>query len=314
MDAFLAQRQALADRSHLVVGNEAGDLDSVACAIAFAYLAQGQDTVPWVPVVQTHRADLVLRPENLRVLAHCGIDPAHLCCVDELPPLSASTSVVLVDHNRATGPFRDSKVVRMFDHHNDEHAHKDAQRIVYAPSAAGSCASVLTTHLLERSKTIDRSLADLLYSAILVDTIGLCARVGKAQACDYAARDILAPWSSWADSDAAKAWHDVLQRAKNDVSHLSTPEKLRRDYKYIECPAKNAPCTWRIGTVSTTEPLPPWSHSSSFYADLDAFSRARSLDGLLILTSYDVAGDEATIAREVLFYVPDTGCRWMSRP
>jgi len=308
MDAFLAQRRAQPSRTHLVVGNEAGDLDSLACAIAFAYLAQANDDALWVPIVQTPRADLALRPENLRVLAHCGIDPAHLCCVDELPlPLPASTCVVLVDHNRATGPFRDTNVVRILDHHNDEHAHGEAQRTVYAPGDAGSCASVLAAHMLEHSQAVDRTVADLLYSAILVDTLGLSAHVGKAQACDHAARDLLAPTSSWADAAAAHAWLDTLQHAKNDVSHLSTPEKLRRDYKAIECPAHNAPRTWHIGTASTTEPVPAWSHTPHFYADLDAFARARSLHVLLILASYEVSGGEhATLVREVLFYVPDT--------
>ncbi|WFD20902.1 exopolyphosphatase [Malassezia caprae] len=309
MDAFLAKRQAQASRTHLVVGNEAGDLDSVACAIAYAYLHQASDDAQWVPIVQTPRADLVLRPENLRVLAHCGIDPAHLCCVDELPqPLPASTCVVLVDHNRATGLFRDAKVVRILDHHNDECAHGDAQRTVYMPGDAGSCASVLTTHLLERPEAVDRAVADLLYSAILVDTLGLSAHVGKAQKCDYAARDLLAPASSWADEAAAHAWHDTLQHAKNDVSHLTTSEKLRRDYKAIECAARNAPRTWHIGTASTTEPVPAWSHTPRFYADLDAFARARSLHALLILASYEVPGDEhPALVREVLFYVPETG-------
>ena len=308
MDTFLAQRQQ-APRTHLVVGNEAGDLDSLACAIAFAYLAQANDSAPWVPIVQTPRADLVLRPENLRVLAHCGIDPAHLCCVDELPKLlPASTCVVLVDHNRATGPFRDANVVRIIDHHNDEHAHGEALRTIYAPGDAGSCASVLATHMLERSRGVDRTVADLLYSAILVDTIGLSARAGKAQACDLAARDLLAPASSWARSDAAELWFDALQHTKNDVSHLSTSEKLRRDYKAFECAARNAPRTWHIGTASTTEPLSAWSPTPHFFEDLDAFARARSLHALVVLTSYEIPGGEhATLAREVLFYVPATG-------
>ena len=98
LEEFWASRRATdaPSATHFVVGNEAADLDSIACAIAFAFFERDQT---WVPVVQARRDDLRLRRENLAVLERCGIEASSLCCLDELPTMSRDKHVVLVDHN-----------------------------------------------------------------------------------------------------------------------------------------------------------------------------------------------------------------------
>ncbi len=101
----------------IVMGNEAGDLDSLVCAIAFSFLsaqraksasthAQTTDDsssagARWYPLVQTERRDLKLRPENSLALRSCFVDEAHLITLDDFDEVlgsSAKVEVALVDH------------------------------------------------------------------------------------------------------------------------------------------------------------------------------------------------------------------------
>lgn len=297
MDVFLASRRTISAPTHYVVGNEAGDLDSLACAVAYAYVYR--DEAPWVPVVQTRRSDLRLRPENQLILRHLGIDEAHITCLDDVQNLDRTHHVVLVDHNRATGPFVKATIVGVIDHHVDEQLYKDAAlRQVYAPSDAGSCASVLTR--IVRDHFLPPALCDLLYSAILLDTIQFDANVGKAQAIDYEARDRLAPHSSWATTREASRHFHAMQVAKNDTSHLTTLEKLRRDYKQFSCDGAEQ-TTWDVGAASTTEPLDVFCATSRFWDDMATFAHEQGVHLLMILTSYEHQG---TLHRALLLYAP----------
>lgn len=291
MDAFLRQRQASwAAASAIVTGNEAADLDSLACALAYARLSTD---AAWVPVLQTRRADLRLRADNLLMLRHLGVDPAHMCCVDDVH-VQDGARVVLVDHNRATGPFTTAAVVGVLDHHADEGQHTGASlREMYKPSDAGSCASVVTHHF--RGADIPRDVADLLYSAVLIDTLNFDARAGKAQALDMAARDRLAPLSSWPTEAAAARHFQALSEARNDTSHLTPAEKLHRDYKQF-----GAAGAWVWGASSTTEPLAVLCTPDGFEA-MRVWSDERRLDVLLVLAGYEADGQTR---RELLLYIP----------
>ncbi|KAI3617879.1 hypothetical protein CBS9595_003788 [Malassezia furfur] len=310
--AFLRTRKGLAARgaTHWVLGNEAGDLDSLACAIGFAFLSQyAEPSGPqWVPVVQTPRADLVLRPENLAMLHKCRVDPEVLVCVDEMPALGTDAVLALVDHNRVSDAFRAAHVAAVLDHHVDEGMHTDAgARVVVPPERAGSCASVLTTYFAPRlppAPPLPPAMADLLLSAVLIDTYNFSPDAGKAQAVDEAARTFLARQSSYPSANAQAALFDALVRAKSDVSGLSVPQKLRRDYKRLECEAQGGG-VWRIGTSSTVEPLAALVRdgSDALTDALRTFCTERSLDVEVVLAGFQ--DDAGQMHRELLVYAPD---------
>lgn len=310
--AFLRTRKGLAalGATHWVLGNEAGDLDSLACAIGFAFLSQyAEPSGPqWVPVVQTPRADLVLRPENLAMLHKCRVDPEALVCVDEVPALGADAVLALVDHNRVSDAFRAAQVAAIIDHHVDEGAHTSADaRVVVPPERAGSCASVLTTYFAPRlppAPPLPPAMADLLLSAVLIDTYNFSRDAGKAQAADEAARTFLARQSSYPTAEAQAALFDELVRAKSDVSALSVPQKLRRDYKLLECDARGGGA-WRVGTSSTVEPLAALVRdgSDALFDALRTFATERALDVVVVLAGFQ--DDAGRTHRELLVYAPD---------
>ena len=302
LEEFWASRRATdaSSATHFVVGNEAADLDSIACAIAFAFFERDQT---WVPVVQARRDDLRLRRENLAVLERCGIEASSLCCLDELPTMSRDKHVVLVDHNQATKYFQQATIDRIFDHHKDEHQHLNARRVIYSPDDAGSCASVLTMHW--RPDDVPTFVADLLYMAILLDTVNFNRRAGKAQTLDYDAQRCLAPHLSFPIEHQDALFHD-LQRMKNDTSHLSTTDHLRRDYKQMTCAAAHGGC-WTIGMASVTLPLRALTEAGGFYDDALAFAEEHQVDVLMVLAGYQ--DEQAAWRRELMLLASEANAK-----
>lgn len=299
---FLRQRRT-APTSLWAIGNEAGDLDSLACAIAYAYLQSSVTGEAWSPVLQTPRRDVSLRPENGAALAASGLSTNDIACIDEVRPTN-DTRVALVDHNVVTRAVSAAHVTAVIDHHADSGAYPDASpRVVRRPEEAGSCASVLTCYFWPRLRdAVPQALADLLLGAIAIDTIGWDRAAGKAQAIDHEARDLLLPQSSLS-SETLMQRCAALTAARDDVSGLPTPEQLRRDYKEFVCPSASGE-PWRIGAASVTIPLAQWvaREKDTFAAALDAFARERSLDALVALAGYK----DSELRRELLFYVPQS--------
>jgi exopolyphosphatase len=72
---------------HLVLGNEASDLDSVACALVYAYHLAKQPRMAArlvLPLVNVPLAELPLRTEITHVLARLQLAPSELLSIHEL--------------------------------------------------------------------------------------------------------------------------------------------------------------------------------------------------------------------------------------
>ncbi|KAG8683754.1 Exopolyphosphatase, partial [Ceratobasidium sp. 395] len=198
----------------IVMGNEAGDLDSCASAIAHSYLSTTLDNTRTVALIQTPRADLALRPENLLAfqLAHLDSNHADLLTLDDIMSSiqlsKLRTSFALVDHNRLLPKFiteGPDRVTAIFDHHEDEKQHTNANPRTI--SMTGSCASIVADHYRDRfpSNEAIPDVASLLLSAIVIDTSGLKKKEdgGKADATDLAASKSLYPLSRFGTISAA---------------------------------------------------------------------------------------------------------------
>jgi exopolyphosphatase len=270
----------------VVLGNEAGDLDSLASAIALAwFLAPTQRAVP---LYQAARADLHLRPENLYALELAGLGDAQeaLLCASDVPAPLPSTRFALVDHNALTAPFASANatIVAIVDHHVDEEKHPDASpRLITVPT--GSCASLVAS-LFPDPATLPPSLSSLILSAIVIDTQGLKTG-GKAEAADHAAAAALAPLSGlepagFGGDNGLAALNAALQTKKNDVSTLSTRDLLRRDYKeYLYAGGE------RIGLASVPVSLHVCAANNSAFAQATSgWAVERKLDALGVLTSF----------------------------
>ena len=228
----------------LVLGNEAGDLDSAASAIALCYAIEheyahfaryGLPRARYVPVLQTRRSDLDQRRENLAVYAAVGIDAADLLCIDEvrdaadgaLTPAN-NTFVGLVDHAALVPSWGSAAVLIVVDHHADVGAHMDAPlRIIYPPASrpAGSASSIVARLYAEAlgGRPPARGIADLLLSAGVIDTRNYrLAPAGKATAIDEEARVFLQPFSSFA---SAAGTANMVARGRAALAHAPLPPR-----------------------------------------------------------------------------------------
>lgn len=243
------------------MGNEAGDLDSIASSIGFAYIQSKINKIQTIPLVQTNSDSFHLRPENIYALSLAGLTPAHLLTLTDISSLPSSTcNFALVDHNKLNSRFSSStaKVSAIVDHHTDENLYPSANPRIIAPS--GSCASHVAL-LCPQEQVLPPDLATLLLTAIFIDTNGLKPS-GKALQIDTQASAFLAPRSTlrasfpqplldtltdsgeqatdrdWSKTQSMlhksapiKQLTKALKKKKNDVSELSGRDLLRRDYK-----------------------------------------------------------------------------------
>ncbi|KAJ3800028.1 exopolyphosphatase [Lentinula aff. detonsa] len=293
----------------LVMGNEAGDLDTIASSIAFAWLRTKVLNQPSISLLQMDRNDLDLRAENLHALELAGVSRPkdQLLFVADLIDFHPfpSREFALVDHNRLSSTFTPEEspvVVAIVDHHADENLYVDsAEPRIIAPS--GSCAS----HITNLMETVDLppELATLLLSAILIDTDGLKPG-GKAIDVDRKAADYLAPKSTFASSVSALQTNDTtpsstlyevdfirslseeLSTKKNDVSHLGPRDLLRRDYKQYEfiLPWHPAKPTIRAGLSTVPVKLEEWAADGKLETEGDAWMKEKGLHVLGVLTAY----------------------------
>ncbi|TKY90227.1 hypothetical protein EX895_000225 [Sporisorium graminicola] len=239
-DAFTHLKQASASQGKLtlIMGNEAGDLDSASCAIGLSYLlsrfgSPSGHSLPqstYVPLIQSMHTDDVLRPENTAAFRAAGILPDHVFYLDDVQKTlglelssdafspSANVALGLVDHPSLTGPWGGARASNrqvdiVIDHHEDVSDHTNAAlRIVKSPSKdpVGSCSSLIAELYADRfanAPTSDvglREVADLLISAIIIDTDNLRgAPRGKATETDFNAIKTLFSVSSFGNPNTA---------------------------------------------------------------------------------------------------------------
>ncbi len=109
----------------LVMGNEACDLDSMASALAYAYVLSCSDKekniVPLMPII---RGDFKLRTEAVYVFDQAGIDLSNVVFLDDINLerlMEKVKCLALVDHNKLSAPCEPygNKVAIILDHHRD---------------------------------------------------------------------------------------------------------------------------------------------------------------------------------------------------
>ncbi|KAH7915922.1 hypothetical protein BJ138DRAFT_1132325 [Hygrophoropsis aurantiaca] len=293
----------------VVMGNEAGDLDSIASSIAYAWIRSEVHHQPSIPFMQTQRPDFHLRAENMHALSLAGVqqDLEELFCSGDIQDDQGfpSNSFALVDHNvlnsRYSAQNDNASVVAVIDHHEDEGKYQDtADPRIITPS--GSCASLVTQL---RPPFLPDGLATVLISAIVVDTQGL-REGGKVTAVDQDAVAFLLPLSTLASSPSfsieemapdilsdipeIQELADDLNEKKMSVSHLDTRDLLRRDYKeYIySLPWASPEISIRTGLSTVPVGFDSWitKDKESFFSSTETWMAERELAILGILTSF----------------------------
>lgn len=330
---------------HLVNGNEAGDLDSISSAVAFAVLNTALKAQRTVPLMMTPSKYIRLRPENLLALKTSLIGPEDLLSPEDLPVSTEELGSLgvrfdLVDHNRLLPDFGDNedKVDAIIDHHEDEERSDGAMtRLIVFPT--GSCSSLVTKHFQPEwqasisgpagiaGSPVPRELATLLLSSIMIDTHGL-KEGGKATDVDRAAAAFLYPLSTFVDDNKVIALQSIagdqvpdpllrfgneLVEVKFNVTGMSTHDLLIRDYKQYVWHPKNTKKVQVLNIGLATVPMSLKNQLkqekddwTTYLQTCDSFMTEKGIDVLGVLTTYK-SEKKGKSKREILLVVRPGG-------
>ncbi|KAM4690988.1 exopolyphosphatase PRUNE1 [Rhinophrynus dorsalis] len=236
--AALQNKQEAVD-FHVVLGNEACDLDSMVSAMTLAYyLAKTSSSrnLVYVPVLNIPRDDFPLRTESTFFLKESGISEEHMTFRDEidLQTLYESGQLVLtlVDHNvlpRADS-FMEDVVTEVIDHHHLER--RASLNCKITSELVGSCATLVAERIVRGAPSIlDLQLASLLRGTIVLDCVNMAPAAGKVTPKDTEYVTVLE--SMFPTLPPRTDVFHSLQKAKFDVSGLSTEQMLRKDLKTL---------------------------------------------------------------------------------
>jgi len=247
VSSLAVARAAPSGAVRVVMGNEAGDMDSTVCALALSYFWTQQLGQLHVPVINVVRAEFGLRTDVKYQLQNMSISPdrGDVVFIDEidLAKLHAAKQLqlTLVDHNQLSAAQAGlaGSIVAVVDHHDDGKGNLDAQpRII---ERVGSCATLLVRDIIQAQKLeLDEYWAKLLLAPILLDTANLNASQVNFKPDDRQAIEGLLPLvygsstTTWT-SDVTLPFFQELADVKMDVSRLSTDElliKVRLKYCY----------------------------------------------------------------------------------
>uniref|UniRef100_UPI00398ED72A exopolyphosphatase PRUNE1 n=1 Tax=Pristiophorus japonicus TaxID=55135 RepID=UPI00398ED72A len=224
---------------HVVLGNEACDLDSMISAIAFAYFlakTSPEQKTAFVPVLNILRSDFPLRGECTFLLQETQVAEALLIFRDEIDLHELHSldrlTLTLVDHNvlpRGDAALEEV-VTEVIDHRPVERPFTPGCVVTAEPM--GSCATLVTERIIQRAPDIlDKQLAYILRSTIVLDCINMAPEAGKVTPKDTEYVAVLE--SRFCDLPPRATAFESLQKAKFDVSGLTTEQMLRKDLKVV---------------------------------------------------------------------------------
>uniref|UniRef100_A0A8C3K7U0 Prune exopolyphosphatase 1 n=1 Tax=Calidris pygmaea TaxID=425635 RepID=A0A8C3K7U0_9CHAR len=224
---------------HVVMGNEACDLDSTVSALALAYFLAKTSPAPkaaFIPVLNIPRAEFALRTETTFLLRERGLPAASLIFRDEIDlgglHRAGLLSLTLVDHHvlPSADAALEEAVVEVLDHRPLERDRGAGCRVTAEP--VGSCATLVTERIAQGPPgVLDRLTAALLHGTILLDCVNLSPAAGKVTPRDVACVSLLE--ERFPELPARDAVFQALQAAKFDVSGLTTEQMLRKDLKVL---------------------------------------------------------------------------------
>ncbi|XP_012870841.1 PREDICTED: protein prune homolog [Dipodomys ordii] len=241
MEAFLQGCRAALQESrplHVVLGNEACDLDSMVSALALAfYMTKTTEAEEiFIPVLNIKRSELPLRGDNIFFLQKVHIPETVLIFRDEIDlhalHQAGHLTLILVDHHVLPKSDRalEEAVAEVLDHRPIDQKHCPPCHV--SVELVGSCATLVTERILQGApEVLDRQTAALLHGTIILDCVNMDPKIGKATLKDKQYVEKLE--ALFPDLPKREDIFESLQKAKFDVSGLTTEQMLRKDQKTI---------------------------------------------------------------------------------
>ncbi|XP_046550475.1 protein prune homolog 2-like [Haliotis rubra] len=303
MEDFLrTSRHALARVSeygqvHVVLGNEACDLDSAVSALVYSFYLHQTDASGslYIPVLDIPRCQYHLRTEITYLLSRHNIPPEILTFADDvdLASLAPCLKLTLVDHHvlrTQLSPLHQC-VVRVIDHRPVEKQLDN--RVSCTVDLVGSCCTLITEEVTQDDTvTLDTTMATLLLGTILTDTINMSEAAGKTTARDRTAIDTLTLLLPQVDTQAL---FDGIHQAKTDVSGLSSEDLLKKDVKLL------VGASLSIAMCSVMMSAQDFLHKEDVVAALGSFTTENGVDAVVMMLLSTPRGEPH---RELAVYSP----------
>lgn len=290
---------------HVVLGNEACDVDSMVCALTYAYFLSKtvQSEMLAVPLLNIRQSDLVLRSDNVFLLRQVGLSPDLLLFRDQIDLRALQQAgrlrLTLVDHNVLPSSDSDLEgaVVEVIDHHLLER--EPSLSCPVTVETVGSCATLVTERIIQKApETLDQQVAQLLYAAVVLDCVNMAPSAGKVTPKD--AEFAAALESRFPALPPRGDLFQTLQDAKFDVSGLNTEQMLLKDMKSVSGSLNLAVSVLYIN-------LQDFLQRAELEAELSAFCLKFGYDLLLLMTISFTESKEPI--RELAVFSHSATCR-----
>jgi len=310
---FLQRSKSHCNPSKIVMGNESGDLDSTIAALVYGYFLSSLSSETnepddiRVPVLNYALNDFTLRPESVATLKQADVTPEYLTFIDQINLKSDTlVQVTLVDHNRLSSSqqFLAPLVTEVVDHHLDETAKLPNLKQSNIQTVGSAC-SLIAESILSSQFEIDSTIARLLLSPILSDTLNLTRdSSGRTTDKDVQIATQLAGCvdTSLPVQDTFKSVYDFTETAKFDTSSISSFDLLRKDYKQFSITSENR-TQLVIGISAIPISFQVWDQrESNLRTHFEEFRKTRGLNGLFVMLLHTT---DDVFHRELACYSPD---------
>ena len=299
---------------HVVIGNEAADIDSIASSIVYAFFRESINPKKeeiFIPVINIPEQDLRLRNEAIYLFSQTGINAKNLIFIDQIDlkelARKGKLKITLADHNKVSHKqeFLSNCITEIIDHHTDERSYNN---IIKTIEKCGSTATLVGEKIIQEEQfVLDKESAAILSSAILLDTSNLSHRSGKTTNKD---EKILNHLASKHNIDKTELFKN-LSREKRNISDLSSHDILRKDYKEWIMGRK------KTGFSSVNISLLSWlKKDPKLFEVMNKYYVENSVDVLFIMIAYTdttfkreliLFGDNAPLLDSIYFYLQKSG-------
>ncbi|XP_071140640.1 uncharacterized protein PF3D7_1120600-like isoform X2 [Mytilus edulis] len=284
---------------HVVIGNESCDLDSAVCSVVLAYfltLTSGTKDIVFIPVLDIPQQKYHLRTETTFLLRKHGISDELLTFNDQIDlddlHRQLKLKLSLVDHNILPQKYigLDDCVVSVTDHRPQ--VRKQDNRVKINIAKVGSCATLIAEEVFKRTDlTFDPTALTFLYVAILIDTVNLSPAAHKMTDQDVAMADKLKEMLPEVNGDVL---YNTIQKAKTDISELTTLELLEKDLKIVSGNSV------KVAMSSVSIGLQDFLSRENLMEDLSSFVQSHSVLAVIVMMIHQVTEGEPV--RDIAVY------------
>uniref|UniRef100_T1JHM1 DHHA2 domain-containing protein n=1 Tax=Strigamia maritima TaxID=126957 RepID=T1JHM1_STRMM len=293
---------------HVILGSEACDLDSAVSTLVYAYFLQQicrDSNEIFLPVLNILRKDFRLKTEVTYYLDENHIDSTNILFKNEIDLKNlfkiGKLQLILVDHHTLSKEdiVLHPVIEEIIDHHRcvEKFTLKDCSAIF---EMVGSCATLIAAKILAcDSSFFNYQLANLLYGAVLLDTVCLDDKAGRVTEKD---KQMLAKLEEYLPDVNRRVIFEKLQTAKMDITGLSTDESLRKDMKVV---SNNSV---RIGVSSLPVLIDKFATKIATIDDLHKFTAENNFH-ILVMMGMTVNETTGTVKRQLGIYSVNATCK-----